>query len=206
MKRIASVLIGLLVVVSYVDAQTKSPKINWQIRTNGLYDLAACPNVGIELQTASGVAFQADYIGAWWNSDERHIYYSNYGVQVELRYYIAATECKNATLTYSGSHIGLYGQMATFDFEFGGTGYMNKRLDGSIGIGVSYGYSKKLNERWMLDCTIGIGYFSTDYDRYEPMDDVYGQNHYIRTQSNRLNFFGPTKIEISMVWNINHKK
>lgn len=206
MKRIASVLVCLLLGASYVDAQTRIPKINWLIRTNGLYDLAACPNVGIELQAESGIAFQVDYIGAWWNSDERHRYYSNYGFQTELRYYLSSRSQLNEALPYSGSHIGLYGQISTFDFEFGGTGYMNRRLDGSLGVGLSYGYTRRLNERWMLDFTVGVGFFSTDYDRYDPMDDVYGKNHYIRTQSSKLNFFGPTKLEISMVWNINHKK
>ena len=59
-----------------------------QLRSNGLYDLALCPNIGIEIQTDLGLAWQLDYIGAWWNSPSRNRFFSNYAFQTELRYYL----------------------------------------------------------------------------------------------------------------------
>ena len=96
-----------------------------QLRSNGLYDLALCPNIGIEIQTDLGLAWQLDYIGAWWNSPSRNRFFSNYAFQTEIRYYLASPKM---TFPYTGHHVGLYGQMITYDFEFGGTGYQSRDL------------------------------------------------------------------------------
>ena len=168
-----------------------------QLRTNGLYDLAACPNLGLEIQTDLGLAFQFDYIGAWWYSDNKHRYWQNYGFQSELRYYLSS---KSNNMPYNGHHVGVYGQMATYDFEFGGTGYQCNTLDKSWGIGVAYGYRKPLNRHFSLDFTLGLGYFESKYTQYIPYADWYLPTHY-----KKLTWIGPTRLEVSLVWNINNK-
>ena len=170
-----------------------------QLRSNGLYDLALCPNIGIEIQTDLGLAWQLDYIGAWWNSPSRNRFFSNYAFQTEIRYYLASPKM---TFPYTGHHVGLYGQMITYDFEFGGKGYQSRDLDYTFGIGASYGYSFPLSKRWSLDLTIGLGYFQSRYDEYNPRD-VYDGKHFIKNETRRLTFWGPTKLEATFVWNIN---
>ena len=170
-----------------------------QLRSNGLYDLALCPNIGIEIQTDLGLAWQLDYIGAWWNSPSRNRFFSNYAFQTEIRYYLASPKM---TFPYTGHHVGLYGQMITYDFEFGGTGYQSRDLDYTFGIGASYGYSFPLSKRWSLDLTIGLGYFQSRYDEYDPRE-IYGEKHFIHKETRRLKFWGPTKLEATFVWNIN---
>lgn len=170
-----------------------------QLRSNGLYDLALCPNIGIEIQTDLGLAWQLDYIGAWWNSPSRNRFFSNYAFQTEIRYYLASPKM---TFPYTGHHVGLYGQMITYDFEFGGTGYQSRDLDYTFGIGASYGYSFPLSKRWSLDLTIGLGYFQSRYDEYDPRN-IYGEKHFIHKETRRLKFWGPTKLEATFVWNIN---
>ena len=65
-----SVMLATCMVMSpaSADAQVRyklnKEKIALQLRTNGLYDLALCPNIGMEFQTNLGLAFQIDYIGA----------------------------------------------------------------------------------------------------------------------------------------------
>lgn len=169
-----------------------------QLRTNGLYDLALCPNIGIEIQTDLGLAWQLDYIGAWWNSPSRNRFFSNYAFQTEIRYYLASPKM---TFPYTGHHVGLYGQMITYDFEFGGTGYQSRDLDYTFGIGASYGYSFPLSKRWSLDLTIGLGYFQSRYDEYDPYE--HARTGYVRKETRRLTFWGPTKFEATFVWNIN---
>ncbi len=170
-----------------------------QLRSNGLYDLALCPNIGIEIQTDLGLSWQLDYIGAWWNSPSRNRFFSNYAFQTEIRYYLASPKI---TFPYTGHHVGLYGQMITYDFEFGGTGYQSRDLDYTFGIGASYGYSFPLSKRWSLDLTIGLGYFQSRYDEYDPRE-IYGEKHFIHKETRRLKFWGPTKLEATFVWNIN---
>lgn len=168
-----------------------------QLRSNGLYDLALCPNIGIEIQTDLGLAWQLDYIGAWWNSPSRNRFFSNYAFQTEIRYYLASPKM---TFPYTGHHVGLYGQMITYDFEFGGKGYQSNDLSKTWAIGAAYGYRIPLGKQFAADFTIGIGYLRSKYDVYEPY-----MGRYIRLNSKRLSYFGPTRLEASLIWNINAK-
>lgn len=197
----ASVMTVLMMAASEARAQEifrmESAPATVQLRTNSLYYLALCPNIGVEIQTDLGLAWQLDYIGAWWNSPSHNRFFSNYGFQTEVRYYLAN---KKMQMPYSGHHAGIYGQMATFDFEFGGTGYLSRNLDYSYGIGISYGYSLAISRRWNLDLTAGVGYFQSKYDVYEPVNGVY-----MKEKTKMLRTFFPTKLEVSFVWNINAK-
>ena len=90
--------------------------------------------------------------------------------------------------------------MITYDFEFGNKGYQCNDLSKTIGIGVSYGYCMPLNKTFSLDFTIGIGYLHTNYTEYIPHSDKY-----VRTGEKSKTWIGPTKAEVSLVWNINNK-
>lgn len=168
-----------------------------QLRTNTVYDLVLCPNIGLEVQTDLGLAWQLDYVGAWWNSHANNRYFSNYGLQTELRYYFGTPRQK---MPYRGFHIGGYFQMATYDFEFGGTGYQCSDLDKTVGGGLSGGYAFRLNRNLSLDITAGAGYLTSRYTVYEPYGDWY-----LPTSYRKLTWIGPTKLEVSLVWNLNKK-
>ena len=169
------------------EAQTK-----FQLRSNIICDLALCPNIGVAIQHGA-YELSADYIGAWWNHDATHHYFSNYALQTEVRYYPGQ---KKEMHGYNvGRHIGIYGQMTTYDFEFGGTGYMCKKLNQSWGCGAAFGYQLYLTQDLNLDLTAGVGFFHTQYDRYIP-----GNENYYRTNIRKKDFFGPTKLEATLVW------
>mgnify|MGYP002623426071 CR=1 FL=1 len=200
-NRLKAVMMTIIMSVATIQAQeiyrAEKSSASVQLRTNGLYDLALCPNVGIEFQTDLGLAFQLDYIGAWWNSPSRNRFFSNYAFQTEIRYYLASPKM---AFPYTGHHVGFYGQMATYDFEFGGKGYQSRDLDYTFGIGVSWGYTIPLNRHWCLDLTAGLGYFQSRYDTYHPDGDRYPKD-----ETRRLKIFCPTKLEATFVWNINTK-
>ncbi len=193
--RIAAVL-AALVTTAAAEAQNQDKiPATVQLRTNTVYDLALCPNIGIEIQMNNGFAWQVDYVGAWWNNDTRHKYYSNYGLQAEMRYYIGSIKTCHP---YSGHHIGIYGQTVTYDFEFGGTGWQSPHFNDSYGAGVSYGFTLPVSKKFFFDFTAGIGFFKSKYAVYEPKRT----GGYLKTDYRRLNYFGPTKIEATIVWNI----
>lgn len=198
---LATVAMALVMTATTLQVQAQEiyraegPSAAVQLRTNGLYDLVLCPNVGIEVQTDLGLAWQLDYIGAWWNTQKKNRYFSNYTLQTELRYYFASPKMN---FPYTGYHAGAYFQLATYDFEFGGKGFQCRDLDNSIGFGLSYGYSKAISRRFSLDFTLGIGYFTSKYTVYEPSNDWYKAVGY-----KKLTWFGPTKAEVTLVWNLN---
>ena len=168
-----------------------------QLRSNGLYWLALSPNIGVELQTDMGIAFLADYVGAWWNNYESNRFWSNYAFHVEGRYYL---DTKKQSSPFKGHHVGLYGYMVTYDFEFGGKGYQCADLSKTFSIGASYGYSMPLNERLSIDFTVGFGYLQSKYTVYEPT-----KTWYTITGYKKGTWIGPTKLEATLVWNINKR-
>jgi hypothetical protein len=201
------VVIALVITVTDVRAQEiyreETNPATVQLRTNGLYDILLCPNIGLEIQTDLGIAFQLDYIGAWWNSDQSHRYFSDYGFQTEMRYYLSS---RKQEMPYTGWHGGLYGYLMTYDFEFGGKGYQCADLSRTFSVGISGGYTLPISRKLSLDFTVGIGYFQSRYTEYEP-----AASWYVATGYKKFSFFGPTKLEASLVWNINkvnvkHKK
>ena len=171
---------------------SKAPAL--QLRTNLLYDLGLCPNIGLEVQGQNGFALQLDYIGAWWYNDVKNRYWNNYGFQMEGRYYFSSGK---DNFPLRGHHIGVYGQLLTYDFEFSGTGYASPKFGDTYGIGASYGYSFRLGDDFHLDCTVGLGYFQTIYGKYVPRNGSY---YYI--EHRKKTWLGPTKAEVALVWNV----
>lgn len=188
----------MLIVSAPIRAETKSSQATIQLRTNGLYYFAASPNIGVEIQTDTGLAWQFDYIGAWWNSYERSRFFANYAFQTEMRYYLSS---RMGDMPYSGNHLGVYGQLATYDFKLDNKGIQCAYLHKSFGVGASYGYTKPLNRKLALDFTVGLGYFHSLYNTYSEKPDKTG---YVKERTRSLNYIGPTKLEVSLVWTINN--
>lgn len=179
------------------------------LKTNLLYDALLVPNIGAEFYLGKGWSLGANWMYAWWKNDNRHRYWRAYGGELGLRRYFGS---RAADKPLTGHHIGLYGQVLTYDFEFGGKGYMGGRPGGSLwekcnyGIGLEYGYSLAIARRLNLDFSLGAGYLGGTYYEYVPMD-----GHYVWEATKNRRWFGPTKAEVSLVWilgrgNSNDKK
>ena len=65
--------------------------------------------------------------------------------------------------------------------------------------GVEYGYSLPIAKRLNIDFTLGIGYLGGKYIKYIAAD-----NKYLWQSTHKVNWFGPTKAEISLTWLIGH--
>lgn len=173
------------------------------LKTNLLYDALLVPNIGAEFYLGKGWSVGGNWMYAWWHSNSRHRYWRIYGGEANLRKYFG-TRVGNSPL--SGHHLGIYGQLVTYDFEFGGKGIMGGKPGGTIydkshfGVGIEYGYSKPITRRLNIDFCIGIGYLGGDYYEYVPKGKCY-----VWQATKRRNWFGPTKAEISLVWLIGRK-
>lgn len=161
------------------------------LKTNMLYDAALVPNLGVEFHVGRGWSVGGSWMYAWWKSDKRHNYWRTYGGELDVRKYFGR---RAAEKPLTGHHLGVYGQMLTYDFETGGTGYQSKL---SYGAGIEYGYSLPIGRRLNIDFGIGIGYLGGEYKEYDPIDD-----HYVWKVTKQRHWFGPTKAEISLIWQI----
>lgn len=156
------------------------------LKTNLLYDALLVPNAGIEFRFADRWSAGADYMHAWWSNDRKHRYWRCYGGEVTLRRYFGGTP-------FTGHHVGIYGTMLTYDFEFSEKGWQSDGF--SYGGGLEYGYSLPVARRLNIDFSIGVGYFGGRYKEYVPMDDCY-----VWQSTRRRHWFGPTRAQISLVW------
>ena len=166
----------------------KKPTSHIAIKTNLLYDIAAIPNISAELQLRRNWSVGLGYWHAWWSSDPSHRYWRTYGGELYARKYIG-TAAKRSPL--SSHHLGVIGQAGTYDFEFGGTGYLSRF---SYSAGVEYGYSFPVSKKINIDISTALGYIGGKYNVYKPID-----THYVWQHDGHLNWIGPTKAEVSLV-------
>ncbi|MCM1484190.1 MAG: DUF3575 domain-containing protein [Muribaculaceae bacterium] len=172
------------------------------IRSNMLYDALALPNVGVEFYLGKNISLGANWMYAWWKTDRRHYYWRAYGGEIFGRWWFG---CKAQKKPLTGHHLGVYGQLYTYDFELGGDGEMGGKPGGNLwdrnlwGAGFEYGYSLPVSRRINIDFSIGLGYTTGVYHKYKPIDD-----HYVWQSTHRRHYFGPTKLEVAFVWLIGH--
>lgn len=176
-----------------IPVQPESPvgkSFYMALKTNMLYDVALVPNIGVEFYLGKRWSIGGNWMYAWWKSDKRHNYWRTYGGELDVRKYFGR-RAQEKPLT--GHHLGLYGQMLTYDFELGNTGYLGDKW--SWGVGIEYGYSLPIARRLNIDFAIGIGYLGGEYKKYDPVN-----THYVWRATKQRHWFGPTKAEISLVW------
>ncbi|MDE6317657.1 MAG: DUF3575 domain-containing protein, partial [Muribaculaceae bacterium] len=168
------------------------------LRSNLIFDALAIPSLGAEFYVGKNWSVGANLMYGWWDKDRRHRYWRAYGGDINVRRWFGQ-RAENKPLT--GHHVGLYAGVVTYDFEFGGKGYMGGLPHRSLWSrcnyygGIEYGYSLPVSRRLNFDFTIGVGYFGGEYIKYVPKD-----NRYIWQEKRMLKWFGPTKIEVSLVW------
>lgn len=179
------------------------------VKTNMLYDAIAVPNIGVEFYAGRSWSVGANWMYAWWKTDRKHWYWRTYGGELNVRKWFGKRAQEKPL---QGHHLGIYGQLLTYDFETGGCGYMGGKPGGSLwdkanwGVGVEYGYSLPVGRRLNLDFTVGAGYLGGEYWEYDSLEECY-----VWQATRRLRWFGPTKAEVSLVWligrgNYNNRK
>lgn len=179
------------------------------LKTNLLFDALAIPNIGADFYLGRNFSAVGNWMYGWWDVDRTHHYWRIYGGDLGLRWWFGE---KAHRKPLTGHHVGIYGGVITYDFEFGGTGYMGGLPGRPLWArcnwygGVEYGFSLPVARRFNLDFTIGVGVLSGKYIVYDPKDGFY-----VWRETHKLRWFGPTKAEISLVWligrgNVNEKK
>lgn len=183
------------------QAQIDSPKQveksrYFSARSNLLHDVIAVPNIGVEVWLGSQFTLYIDYSAAWWGNRMsstynagRHVWRYE-GGNVEIRRYFGKT-ARQKPLT--GWHAGVYGQVASYDFQWGDVGKQGRKP--SYGAGLSAGYQLPIAKRWNLDFSFAVGYFGGEYKTCHFMD---GHNVWVNTR--QRHYVGPTRLEVSLVW------
>ena len=161
------------------------------VKTNLFYDIAAVPNLGLEFYLGKNWSIVGNWMYSWWFNDSAPYYWQTYGGDLAVRKWFGKASRKKPL---TGHHVGVYGQMITYDFLKDNKGGIQAD-QWNWAAGLEYGYSVPLARRLNMDFTIGAGYHWGEFDEYIPLD-----GHYVWQATKRRRYIGPTKIEISLVW------
>ena len=177
--------------------QTSEKHFTLLIRTNTLYDAALTPNIGLEVGLGKGWSITGNVMYGWW-TDRNKFYWRTFATDIGVRKYFGSAD--NNSL--SGHHLGLYAGIMTWDFELGGRGSIcDYREEWGRYFGIDYGYSLPIAENLNLDFSLGLGYAGGRYMEYLPVFNAFPEEwHYVWQSTNRLHYFGPTRLEVSLVW------
>lgn len=198
MKRyLIIVVILLLAGASTMNAQ----KVG--LKTNAIYMATTTPNLGLEFALSDRWTLELEGGYNPWTFDvDNNVKAKHYLVSPELRYWFCEA--------FNGHFIGVNGNFT--QFNLGGVHILNafypteskgifldeplnSRLEGwAAGAGLTYGYAYPISRRWNMELTLGVGYWYTEYDKYETK--VCG----LFQESGIKQVFGPTSLGISFIY------
>ena len=160
------------------------------LKTNLPYYVLLAPYIEAEYRLSPHWSVHLDYSIAWWKNTKKHQYYQLQQLSPEARFWL------NPNRGWHGHYIGAFTGGGIYDLENGGRGYKGEFLMG----GLSYGYMFPIGKYLSLDAGIGVGYLSTTYEEYLPIEE-----HYVYQQKSRTGYFGPVKARLSLVWHWGRK-
>lgn len=195
--------------VAEVSFLPEGKKFYMDIRTNMLYDALALPNIGVDFYLGKNFSIGGNWLYGWWKTDRHHRYWRAYGGELNGRWWFGRLAHRKPL---AGHHLGVYGQVYTYDFEWGGKGEMGGEPGDNMwnrcfwAAGVEYGFSLPVARRINIDFSLGLGYTEGTYYKYKPIE-----GHYVWQSTHKRHYLGPTKLEIALVWligngNFNEKK
>lgn len=169
------------------------------VKNNLLYDAILLPNLTVELPFGRNYNWSAGIEGnwAWWNTGaDSYYYYRIQTVGIELRRWFG----NRLERPLKGWHIGLYGYLGTYDIrlftnENSDEGQLSNR---SYSGGLTFGYAMPIAKSLNLEFSIGAGYLGGDYHTYTV--GACEECVFPWKSSHQRNYFGPTKLGVSLVW------
>lgn len=173
------------------------------VKTNALYLATSTPNIGLEFAFADRFSLELEGgYNPWTLDSDRNMKAKHFLVSPEVRYWFCEA--------FNGHFIGINANYTLFNlsgvdvpavfFPSARSAMVledlkNRRSEGwAAGAGLTYGCAWPIARRWNLECTVGLGYWYTDYDKFESRKCGLFQEHVSHGA------FGPTALGISFIY------
>lgn len=173
------------------------------VKTNALYLATSTPNIGLEYAFADRFSLELEGgYNPWTLDSDRNMKAKHFLVSPEVRYWFCEA--------FNGHFIGINANYTLFNlsgvdvpavfFPSARSAMVledlkNRRSEGwAAGAGLTYGCAWPIARRWNLECTVGLGYWYTDYDKFESRKCGLFQEHVSHGA------FGPTALGISFIY------
>lgn len=159
----------------------------WVLKSNMVYDLLLMPSLELEYCFNDSWSIALEGNVAWWKIDRKHKYYQLATVIPEFRKWFRGDDMRR------GHYVGVFCGSGLYDLENGGEGYKG---EGWMA-GLSYGYQFPIGKSLSLEAGLGVGFMTTEYEDYLPLD-----GHYVYQYTKRTNYIGPLRLKFALVWHI----
>lgn len=161
------------------------------LKTNLLMYGILMPNIEVEWKFAEKWSVALEGQRAWYAKESPHKVYRIGTVIPEVRYWPVRRSM------WHGMYVGVFGGLGMYDLSKGKKGHEG---EGAMG-GISAGYMWPIGKYFSLDAGIGVGYLYARDKEYLPRD-----GHFLYQLTKKINYFGPLRLKLSLVWRIQCKK
>lgn len=170
------------------------------LKTNLLFDLASALNLEIEIPIGRQWSIAVEGVFPWWLWDSKQLCLQMISGHIEGRYWF---DQRIDRPLFTGWFVGIYGGYGYYDFEFGG----HRGIQGEFrNVGVSGGYGHRIGKNLSLEYSLGLGYAQSNYRNYEARQDEAYDWYLYRQETKKADWFGPTRLKVSLVWMLNYNK
>ena len=198
-------------VLAYTSASAgKDREFPFAVKTNLLTTALTWLNLSVEVPfDGNRFSVMGEYQFPWWRGGQNRNKFCMRYLQAggEFRWWFHPR--KKASTGYSivrnnlcGHFVGIYGMGGKYDFQ-------NKRdicYQGEFwSVGLTYGYSLPVARVLNLEFFVSFGYASIPYRHFIPSED-YSDLFRDPSDCGTWNYFGPTKIGVTLVLPINIKR
>lgn len=147
-------------------------------------------NIAADVQVGKHVSVELPVLWCPWYVSDRHAV-KTFTIQPEARYWLAKPG--------GGHFFGLHAHMGWFNVKWDRDRYQDADRP-LLGAGISYGYLLPFSGHWAGEFTLGAGYANMRYDTYYNIDNG------ARIDTRTKNYWGITRVGISVVYRFNIKK
>ena len=159
------------------------------VKTNLAAWVGTIMNLAADVQVSEHFSVELPVLWCPWHVSSKHAV-KTFTIQPEGRYWLARPG--------KGHFFGVHAHIGWFNVKWNRDRYQDTSRP-LLGAGISYGYLLPLGEHWAGEFTLGAGYANMKYDTY------YNIGNGARIDTRTKNYWGITRVGISVVYRFNLK-
>lgn len=160
------------------------------VKTNLAAWAGTIMNLAADVQVSEHFSVELPVLWCPWYVSSEHAI-KTFTIQPEARYWLSKPG--------KGHFFGVHAHVGWFNVKWNRDRYQDTDRP-LLGAGISYGYLLPFNEHWAGEFTLGAGYANMRYDTYYNIDNG------ARIDTRTKNYWGITRVGLSVVYRFNLKK
>lgn len=160
------------------------------VKTNLAAWAGTIMNVAADVQVSEHFSVELPVLWCPWYVSDKHAV-KTFTIQPEARYWLSKPGV--------GHFFGVHAHVGWYSVKWNRDRYQDTDRP-LLGAGISYGYLLPFNEHWAGEFTLGAGYANMRYDTYYNIDNG------ARIDTRTKNYWGITRVGLSVVYRFNLKK